>query len=52
MQLRIMQLIFIEYKLAIELDGNFHADAEAKEYDAARTALLKELGINVPKILE
>jgi len=45
-------LIFIEYKLAIELDGNFHADAEAKEYDAARTALLKELGINVPKILE
>jgi len=36
-----------EYKLAIELDGNFHADAEAKEYDAARTALLKELGINV-----
>ena len=36
-----------ECKLAIELDGNFHADAEAKEYDAARTALLKELGINV-----
>jgi very-short-patch-repair endonuclease len=36
-----------EFKLAIELDGNFHTDAEAKEYDEARTLLLNELGITV-----
>jgi very-short-patch-repair endonuclease len=36
-----------ECKLAIELDGNFHTNTEAKEYDKSRTALLKELGITV-----
>lgn len=36
-----------ECKLVIELDGNFHTDIEAKEYDKARTALLNELGITV-----
>ena len=36
-----------ECKLVIELDGKFHTDAEAREYDATRTALLKELGITV-----
>lgn len=36
-----------ESKLAIELDGNFHKKAEAKEYDATRTALLNEIGITV-----
>ena len=36
-----------ECKLAIELDGNFHTKAGAKEYDKSRTALLKELGITV-----
>jgi len=36
-----------ESKLAIELDGNFHTEAAAKEYDASRTALLNELGISV-----
>ena len=36
-----------ECKLAIELDGNFHTETEAKKYDASRTALLNELGITV-----
>ena len=36
-----------ECRLVIELDGNFHTDDEAKEYDKARTALLNELGITV-----
>jgi len=36
-----------EAKLAIELDGNFHLDAQAKAYDKSRTALLNELGITV-----
>lgn len=36
-----------ECKLVIELDGNFHTDAEAKEYDKLRTTLLHELGITV-----
>jgi very-short-patch-repair endonuclease len=36
-----------EYKLAIELDGRFHAEQGAKEYDKSRTALLNEIGITV-----
>ena len=36
-----------EYKPAIELDGNFHTDEIAKDYDKSRTALLTELGITV-----
>ena len=36
-----------EAKLAIELDGNFHTETEAKEYDKSRTALLNEIGITV-----
>jgi very-short-patch-repair endonuclease len=36
-----------ESKLAIELDGNFHSEAEAKEYDNSRTILLNEIGITV-----
>lgn len=36
-----------ECKLAIELDGNFHVDEAAREYDKSRTALLNELGIAV-----
>jgi len=36
-----------ESKLAIELDGNFHTEPEAKEYDKSRTALLNEIGITV-----
>ena len=36
-----------ECKLAIELDGNFHTDSEAKEYDKSRTAVLNELEITV-----
>jgi very-short-patch-repair endonuclease len=36
-----------EAKLAIELDGNFHTETEAKEYDKLRTILLNELGITV-----
>ncbi len=36
-----------EAKLAIELDGNFHKAAGAKEYDAARSARLTEIGITV-----
>ena len=36
-----------ECKLAVELDGNFHTEAEAKEYDKSRTALLNELGNTV-----
>jgi len=36
-----------ECKLVIELDGKFHTEAEARQYDAIRTALLKELGIAV-----
>ena len=36
-----------ECKLAVELDGNFHVDVEAKEYDHSRTASLNELDITV-----
>ena len=36
-----------ESKLAIELDGNFHLETEAKEYDNSRTVLLNEIGITV-----
>ena len=36
-----------EFKLVIELDGNFHTEAETKEYDKSRTNLLNELGITV-----
>jgi very-short-patch-repair endonuclease len=36
-----------ECKLVIELDGNFHTDEIAKDYDKSRTALLTELGITV-----
>ena len=36
-----------ETKLAIELDGNFHIDAQVKEFDKSRTALLNGLGITV-----
>jgi very-short-patch-repair endonuclease len=36
-----------ECKLAIELDGNYHANEEVKEYDAARTQLLNLNGITV-----
>ena len=36
-----------ESKLVIELDGNFHTEAETKENDKSRTNLLNELGITV-----
>jgi very-short-patch-repair endonuclease len=36
-----------ECKLAIELDGNYHKDYEAKDYDKGRTSLLNEYGITV-----
>src|SRR6187549_889669 len=36
-----------ESRLVIELDGNFHTEAETKEYDKSRTNLLNELGITV-----
>src|SRR5690349_4547952 len=36
-----------ECKLAIELDGSSHTQAESREYDEARTAFLKENGIAV-----
>ena len=36
-----------ESKLVIELDGNFHATPQAKEYDDLRTATLNEMGIAV-----
>ena len=38
-----------ECKLAIELDGNFHNNKEAKDYDKARTAALNEFSITVIK---
>lgn len=36
-----------ELKLAIELDGGQHTQADSQEYDAARSAYLKAQGINV-----
>jgi very-short-patch-repair endonuclease len=36
-----------ECKIAIELDGNFHMEAEAKEYNNSRTTLLNEIGVTV-----
>lgn len=36
-----------ECKLAIELDGSYHNNEEAKVYDRARTTLLNEYGITV-----
>jgi type I restriction enzyme R subunit len=43
----IVDFYFNECKLVIELDGKFHTPGEAKDNDAARTALLNELGITV-----
>jgi len=34
-----------ECKVAIELDGNFHVDAESRARDKSRTASLNEIGI-------
>jgi very-short-patch-repair endonuclease len=36
-----------ECKLAIELDGEHHSAAEAKDYDSGRTLLLNEHGITL-----
>ena len=36
-----------ECKLAVELDGNFHNSAQAKDYDHSRTLLLNEIGVTV-----
>jgi very-short-patch-repair endonuclease len=36
-----------ESKLAIELDGNSHREAEPQEYDNSRTVLLNQIGITV-----
>lgn len=36
-----------ECKLVIELDGHFHKDQHAKEYDEARSRLLSEYNITV-----
>jgi len=36
-----------ECKFVIELDGNYHKDEEARDYDKARTNLLNENGITV-----
>ena len=36
-----------ECKLAVELDGNFHASEDQQLYDEARTSLLNEYGIKV-----
>ena len=36
-----------ECKLVIELDGQFHKPEDAKQYDEARTRLLKEYDITV-----
>jgi len=35
------------YRLAIELDGGQHAEAESQEYDAIRTDYLKSINIKV-----
>jgi very-short-patch-repair endonuclease len=36
-----------ECKLAVELDGGIHTKEEIREYDLARTGILKEYGITV-----
>ncbi|GEO04456.1 hypothetical protein AAE02nite_21200 [Adhaeribacter aerolatus] len=36
-----------EFKLAIELDGEYHNEAEIKEYDVGQTYELVELGVKV-----
>ena len=36
-----------ECKLAIEVDGQVHKNAENQQYDAARTTLLNDYGIKV-----
>ena len=36
-----------ECKLVIELDGNYHKEQEAKQYDEARSLLLNEYKITV-----
>ena len=36
-----------ECKLAIEVDGKYHAEPDVKEYDATRTVYLNELNITV-----
>jgi len=37
-------------KLVIELDGKFHEFPEIKEYDNARDALMKDMGIKILRI--
>ena len=36
-----------ECKIVVEVDGNFHLDAESQQYDKSRTASLNEIGITV-----
>jgi very-short-patch-repair endonuclease len=36
-----------ERKLGIELDGGYHDDIDQQEYDAERTMIIKEYGINI-----
>uniref|UniRef100_UPI00374CF453 endonuclease domain-containing protein n=1 Tax=Niabella ginsengisoli TaxID=522298 RepID=UPI00374CF453 len=43
----IVDFIFINSKLAIEVDGEYHNEKEQQDFDIARTAYFNELGFDV-----
>ena len=43
----ILDFYCAEAKLGIELDGGYHNDTEQQEYDAERTEIVNEYGINI-----
>jgi very-short-patch-repair endonuclease len=43
----ILDFYCAELKLGIELDGGYHNDAMQQEYDAERTKIINEYGINI-----
>jgi very-short-patch-repair endonuclease len=46
----IVDFVCLERKLVLELDGGQHAEPEKAEYDARRTAWLKEEGYRVYRL--
>ncbi|MCI1189096.1 endonuclease domain-containing protein [Hymenobacter sp. DH14] len=43
----IVDFVCIDAKLVVEIDGGSHLDADQRDYDAGRTALLAEMGFRV-----
>lgn len=43
----IADFAFMEIKLVVEIDGEYHDEDQQKEYDQARTSYLKEFGFDI-----